>query len=178
MADKYEPLRRISENAQGKVDNATWICFGVVKKVRKADRKIVATMMPDEVDTGWLRTYFPAANGNHLIGMLPEIGSTVLVLFIGADKNNGIVLSGGFIEAGDVPPTITGDHDVVIADPYGGIITMSAAKISMYHPVKVEVDAPLLVLNGGTQPIARAGDPVGTPSGPGTITSGNTSILA
>jgi len=143
------------------------------------------------------------ANGNYSSGQLPEVDTTVLVVFPRGDQNNAICLSGGYCEADELGYEPTGDHDLVFTDKYGNkvlmeetgitiqdksgnkIITTSskitieaAQQVEVKGATRVTVDAPQIVLNGGSMPIARIGDQVTTPMGPGFITQGNMTVLA
>ena len=129
MSDKYEPLRRIITTMDDKVQGQRWIATGIVNKVRKKDRRVQVTIMPENVETNWLRIYALNAGNNFISVVLPEVGSEVVLLFVGADPNSAIVLMGSLPQKGDEIPSVVGDYDWYISDKHGNKIILQNGKI-------------------------------------------------
>lgn len=180
MSDKQQGLRNIYKNIDEAKNATTHIAECFVTAVNRSKKKVKLTMLPDLQEIGWVRLYMTAANGSYSSGQLPEIDSTVLVVFPRGQRGNGICIAGGIIEDGESGSTLNGDHDYMIEDKFGNKIHIRQDKIRIEHSTKVEVNAPMIVLNDGVLPIARVTDIVQTPIGPGFIdpTGGNTTILA
>lgn len=203
MSDEFQAIRNIYDRIDQAKGEVKFISEALVTKVRKKDKRVELTLLPDLEEIGWVRLYMLNANGNYSSGQLPEVDTTVLVLFPNGDSRNAICLSGGYCEAGELGYEPAGDYDVVFTDKYGNkvlmeetgitiqdksgnkIITTSskitieaAQQVEIKGATKVTVDAPQIVLNGGTSPVARIGDQVTTPQGPGFITQGNATVLA
>jgi phage baseplate assembly protein gpV len=203
MSDKIQGLRNIYNRIDQAANQVPHICEALVTKVRKKDKRVELTLLPDLEEIGWVRLYMLNANGNYSSGQLPEVDTTVLVVFPRGDQNNAICLSGGYCEAGEPGYEPTGDYDLVFTDKYGNKVLMeetgitiedksgnkiitTSSKITIEAKQQVEVkgdtritvDAPQIVLNGGSSPVARIGDQVTTPQGPGFITQGNATVLA
>lgn len=80
-------------NAIGEVtENSQVVVFGIVKELRLEDLSIIVTLMPDEIETNWLRISRLASGDNVLIGGLPEVGQEVICLLHGSDPNDVIIL--------------------------------------------------------------------------------------
>lgn len=203
MSDSMQGIRNIFNRIEQAKSEISFIAEALVTNVRKKDKRVELVLLPDLEEIGWVRVYMLNANGNYSSGQLPEKDTTVLVLFPNADKRNAICLAGGFCEAGELGYELKGDYDVVFTDKYGNKILMEETGITLEDKsgnkivttsskimidakeqveikgaTKVTVDAPQIVLNGGTSPVARIGDQVTTPQGPGFITQGNTTVLA
>lgn len=251
MSERFEPIRQIFEEVDRRDQNNRWIATALVTDARVDDRSIRVAILPELTETNWVRVYYTNAGSNFMSGMMPEVGTEVLCLFLGADPNAVIVLGGAFIQEEAQLPQIDADNALPIYDPYGNSIVMSSGGItitdnngniiqttsggitvtctkdltvnssgktnitstgditinssgkanitssadttitsstgnvkvtalntSLEATVKCSVKAPLLVLNDGTMPVARLGDPVTTPIGPGTVTLGNPTVLA
>lgn len=129
MSDKYEYTRRLVEAMDRKVQAQRWIATAVVDEVRKKDRKVKVSILPDLVKTGWLRMYSLNAGDNYMSGVLPEKGSEVMLLFLGANPNSAVVLMGGILQPGDTADELAGDHDWIIGDKYGNRIIMQDGKV-------------------------------------------------
>lgn len=205
MSDKLQGVRNIFNRINQVKDEVTFISEALVTKVRKKDKRVELTLLPDFEEIGWVRLYMLNANGNYSSGQIPEIDTTVLVLFPNGDKRNAICLAGGFCEAGELGYEPKGDFDVVFADKYGNkvlmeetgitiedksgnkIITTSSkitiegcsaveikssagSNVDINGAANVNIDASVQVkLGAGSAPVARVGDQVATPMGPGTI---------
>jgi phage baseplate assembly protein gpV len=213
MSDKLQGLRNIYNRIDEASNQVSHICEAIVTKVRKKDKRVELTLLPDLEEIGWVRLYMLNANGNYSSGQLPEVDTTVLVVFPRGDQNNAICLSGGYCEAGELGYEPTGDYDVVFTDKYGNkvlmeetgitiedksgnkIITTSSkitiegasaieikssagSNIDINGSSQVNIDAAAKVnLGAGTAPVARVGDQVATPMGPGTILGTVTGIM-
>lgn len=180
MANRYEPFRRLTEKIDNSVNTKRWIRFGVVSKVRKGDRKIRVKLLPELVETNWLRLYFFNAGDNYMTGVLPEVESEVVVMFLEGHPDGAFVLAGGFVQNGDNPASLENDYDLNIMDKNGNQIKMDADGITVSGQGDVKVNSTgNIILNGGDKPVARVGDEVATPVGPGKIVGpGNTKVLA
>lgn len=223
MSDKNKAIRDIYQTIEASANSVTHIAEALVKKVRKKDKKVLLQLLPDMEEIGWVRLYMLNSNNAYSSGQLPEVDTSVLVLFPRGDRQNAICLSGGYCEANELGFPLEADYDLVLSDKYGNKFVMAENKITLQQKTSsgskividsgkitieaetgkdvevkasnvninsvsgkvkvngaamVEVDAPLIKLNGGSQPVARLGDMVATPVGPGTITQGNFTVLA
>ena len=185
MADKNSMLLSILADAQRRVDQQIWLQFGVITELDESNMTATCDLIPDDVPTNFLPIYFPHQGSSYVIGGMPEIGQTVLVLFMGADRNYGVIMAGGFLEPGETAPDMSNGR-INFIDKNGNKISSGSDGITLDSSVKVKVNAPQIVLNNGTKPAAGAGDSVSgftlvfgtpTPLTLGTITSGNPSIL-
>lgn len=223
MSERYKGIRDIYNAIDQSANKVTHIAEALVKKVRKKDKKVLLHLLPDMEEIGWVRLYMLNSNNAYSSGQLPEVDTSVLVLFPRGDMDNAICLSGGYCEANELGFPLEADYDLVLSDKYGNKFVMAENKITLQQKTSsgskividsgkitieaeagkdvevkasnvninsvsgkvkvngaamVEVDAPLIKLNGGSQPVARLGDMVATPVGPGTITQGNFTVLA
>lgn len=203
MPDSNQGIRNIYNRIDQARTETTFISEALVTGVRKKDKRVELTLLPGFQEMGWVRLYMLNANGNYSSGQIPEVDTTVIVLFPNGDMRNAICLSGGFCEAGELGYEPKGNHDVVFTDKYGNKILMEETGITLEDKsgnkivttsskitieakqlvevkgaTKVTVDAPQVVLNGGTKPVARLGDKVVTPQGAGYILEGNATVLA
>ena len=205
MSDEFQAIRNIYDRIDQVKGEVKFISEALVTKVRKKDKRVELTLLPDFEEIGWVRLYMLNANGNYSSGQLPEVDTTVLVLFPNGDSRNAICLSGGYCEAGELGYEPTGDYDVVFTDKYGNKVLMeetgitiedksgnkiitTSSKITIEGASAIEInssaggsidingsstvniDAAVQVkLGAGTAPVARVGDQVLTPMGPGTI---------
>lgn len=188
MSDKLQGIRNIYRRIDESRNEITHIAEAVVSKVRKKDKRVKLLLLPDLEEIGWTRLYMMNANGSYSSGQIPEIDTTVLVVFPRGDRNNAICLSGGYCqsEIGENGFPLESDHDVVVSDKYGNKIVLKEGKINIegaseviVKANKVHVDAPSIVLgHDSVKPVARVGDMVATPVGPGYIVEGNSGVLA
>jgi hypothetical protein len=180
MSDKMQATRNIYKAIDNSKNSVTHISEAHVDAVSRAKKKVKLTLLPDLEQLGWVRLYMLSANGSYSSGQLPEVDSTVLVVFPRGQRENGICIAGGIIEDGESGSTLNGDYDLMFEDKFGNKVHIRQDKIKIEHDTKIEVDAPLIVLNGGTKAVARVGDTVLTPVGNGLIDplSGNNTILA
>lgn len=207
MSDKIQGLRNIYNRIDQSANQVSHICEALVTRVRKKDKRVELTLLPDLEEIGWVRLYMLNANGNYSSGQLPEVDTTVLVVFPRGDQSNAICLSGGYCEANELGYEPTGDHDLVFTDKYGNkvlmeetgitiedksgnkIITTSSKitieaqqQVEINGATKVSVKAPLITLNEGDAsyigtPIARVTDLVATPMGPAPIIGPQTGLF-
>ena len=179
MSDQYEFQRRIKEEMVKIATRQRWIAVGVVKKVRKKDKKVVVRLQPDDVDTNWLRVYFTNANGSYHTGQLPEVGSEVVLLFLGANPSTAIVLAGGMLSQGENGLDLPEDYAFVVSDKFGNKILMTNEGIEISTNKDVNINATGNVkINNGVLPVARQTDTVASPFGPLVITQvGQTKFL-
>lgn len=213
MSDEKQGLRNLVQLINDSKQDVTYISEALVTKVRKKDKRVELTLLPDLEEIGWVRLYMLNAKGGYSSGQLPEVDTTVLVLFPNGDPRNAICLSGGYCEANELGYEPTGDHDLVFTDKYGNKILMeetgitiedksgnkiittsskitiegasaieikssSGSNIDINGSSQVNIDAAAKVnLGAGTAPVARVGDQVATPMGPGTILGTVTGIM-
>lgn len=213
MSDRKQGLRNIIQRIDDAKTEVNYISEALVTKVRKKDKRVELTLLPDLEEIGWVRLYMLNANGNYSSGQLPEVDTTVLVLFPNGDTRNAICIAGGYCEADELGHTLTGDYDVVFTDKYGNkvlmeetgitiqdksgnkIITTSSkitiegckaidikssagSSIDINGASSVNIDASVQVkLGAGSAPVARVGDQVATPMGPGTILGTVTGVM-
>jgi phage baseplate assembly protein V len=184
VSDKYEGLRRMFGEVQRRVDGARWIATGVVERVRKKDRRVIVSIFPEMVKTNWIRVLHINAGDNYITGPLPDVGSEVILLFIGADPNAAIMLCGSIPQDEDNMPQTESDYTFPIFDKYGNKITLGTDGIKIMAKENSNIELATtgsgkIVLNGGSNPVARIGDEVATPVGPGKIVGpGNLNVLA
>jgi phage baseplate assembly protein gpV len=205
MPDSSQGIRNIYNRIDQAKAETNFIAEALVTQVRKKDKRVELVLLPDFEEIGWVRLYMLNANGNYSSGQLPEVDTTVLVLFPNGNSRNAICLSGGFCEADELGYEPTGDYDLVLTDKYGNkilmedggitiedksgnkIITTSSkitiegasaieikssagSSIDINGSSNVNIDAAVQVkLGSGSAPVARVGDQVATPMGPGTI---------
>jgi len=129
LTDAYSPIRRIFEETDKKIEDTRWIATAIVLEVRKEDRKIRVAILPDLIESNWIRVYYLNAGDNYLSGPLPEIDTEVVCLFIGGNPNACFVLAGGFLQDVDKPEDIEDDFTFPIQDKYGNKIVMSSKGI-------------------------------------------------
>lgn len=207
MPDSSQGIRNIYNRIDQAKAETNFIAEALVTKVRKKDKRVELVLLPDFEEIGWVRLYMLNANGNYSSGQLPEVDTTVLVLFPNGNSRNAICLSGGFCEADELGYEPTGDYDLVFTDKYGNkilmedggitiedksgnkIITTSSKitieaqqQVEVNGATKVSVKAPLITLNEGDasyigSPIARVTDLVATPMGPAPIIGPQTLLL-
>jgi hypothetical protein len=114
-----------------KVSKARWISTGIVEEVRKSDRKVRVAILPDKNQSNWADVYMLNAGNGYTSGVLPEVGTEVLVMFPSADRNNAIVMQGGLPQPGDAQSDVDGDHDWIIQDKSGNKIILTEGKIKI-----------------------------------------------
>jgi phage baseplate assembly protein gpV len=131
MSDKNKGIRDIYETIQSSQNSVTHIAEALVKKVRKKDKKVLLHLLPDMEEIGWVRLYMLNSNNAYSSGQLPEVDTSVLVLFPRGDKQNAICLSGGYCEAGELGFPLEADYDLVLSDKYGNKFVMAENKITL-----------------------------------------------
>lgn len=175
MSDSQQTLRQIynSIDAAASGDSSKsriLISEAYITEVRKRDKKVRVSLLPDDQDIGWVRLYMQGLNNNWSFGVLPSVGNTCLILFPRGQMDSGICLSGGMSEGDELGSDIQSELDLHIHDSRGNKITMTGSGIS------VECDT--LVVNGGIKGVARVGDLVTGPFGPMPIQTGSSNFLA
>ena len=128
-------------------------CVGEITSVNPKAWTAKVQLQPDGVETGWLPIPTVYGGANYGIWGLPDIGTQVFVVFEGADFALGkivAVLSNQL----DTPPQMN-PGELIVSNKDGAEIYLDSQGV--------------ITLNGGTQPIARAGD-----TATGTITIGGT----
>jgi hypothetical protein len=167
MADKFTPFRRIQEGVSDAINNKRWIRFGIVSKVRKDDRKVRIKLLPELVETNWLRVYFFNAGDNYMTGALPEVESEVVVMFIEGMPEGAFVLAGGFVQNGDNPAPLTDDLDLNIMDKNGNRVRMDANGVTIDSPhIFLGADAAERLIKGDAFKAFFNAHTVATPFGP------------
>jgi phage baseplate assembly protein gpV len=131
MSDRYKGLRDIYDAIDESSNKVTHIAEALVKKVRKKDKKVLLHLLPDMEEIGWVRLYMLNANNAYSSGQLPEVDTTVLVLFPRGDTDNAICLSGGYCEANELGFPLEADYDLVLSDKYGNKFVMAENKITL-----------------------------------------------
>ena len=172
MSDKQQSLRNIygAIDKAGSSDSQIHISEAEVMEVRKSDKKVRLTLMPDERDIGWVRLYMVGLNDNWSTGLLPTVGNTVVVLFPRGQMDTGICLSGGMSEGSELGSTLESELDLTIHDSRGNKITLTGTGIN--------IECDMLTVQGGIKGVARVGDLVTSPYGPLPIQTGSTTFLA
>ena len=163
-------LRRWNQQIDGKIANKKWIRHALVSKVRKSDKKIRVKLLPEKIETNWLRVYYINNLGS---GQMPLVDQEVVLLLIEGEMDAAFVLAGGFLDDDITAPN--GEGDIEILDKYGGKIIMQDGKII--------IDSGVIELGEGATEKAILGTtfqtyfnthihptPMG-PSGPPTVTS-------
>lgn len=131
MSDAKQGIRNILQRIDDSKTEVNYVSEALVTKVRKKDKRVELTLLPDLEEIGWVRLYMLNANGNYSSGQLPEVDTTVLVLFPNGDSRNAICLAGGYCEANELGHTLTGDYDLVFTDKYGNKVLMEEAGITI-----------------------------------------------
>ena len=172
MSDKQQGLRNIygAIDKAGSSDSQIHISEAEVMEVRKSDKKVRLTLLPDERDIGWVRLYMVGLNDNWSTGLLPTVGNTVVVLFPRGQMDTGICLSGGMSEGSELGSALESELDLTVHDSRGNKITLTATGIT--------IECDMLTVNNGIKPVARIGDKVASPFGPLLIIEGNNNFLA
>ena len=131
MSNRYKGLRDIYSAIDESSNKVTHIAEALVKKVRKKDKKVLLVLLPDMEEVGWIRLYMLNSNNSYSSGQLPEVDTTVLVLFPRGDRDNAICLSGGYCEANELGFPLEADYDLVLSDKYGNKFVMAENKITL-----------------------------------------------
>lgn len=111
---------------------------------------------------------------------VPLAGAEAVALFVGGRRDHGLVVAVDDrrhrptgLEAGEVALYNNAGARVLLRRD-GSIEIQAAARVEVTAGTEIAVDAPSIVLNGGTQPIARVGDT----AGPYPIVGGNPTVKA
>lgn len=140
MSDKYDPIRRIFEEVDARIANSRWIATAIVKEVRKEDRAVKVAILPELVETNWIKVYWPNAGQEYMSGQLPEKDTEVVCLFIGGDPNAVFILAGGFLEKDDTPPELIDDHALPIYDKFGNSIVLDSNGITIVSSKDININ--------------------------------------
>lgn len=138
MGDSVKFLRDIYETIDESSNSTIHICEALVTAVRKRDKRVKLTILPDLAEIGWVKLYMINANGNYSSGQIPEVDTTVLVLFPRGQRENAVVLAGGFLEAGETGSDLNNEYDVVFKNKWGNKIELRESKI-IVHADTVEI---------------------------------------
>jgi hypothetical protein len=118
----------LMESVEGRIDANKYIRTALVTDVRKKDKKVRVTLLPEKMGkSGWLRVYWLNNLGS---GQLPPVDSEVVVMFIDGNQEAMFILAGGFLDQGDeTEPPQENDFDII--DKYGNRILMQDGKIQI-----------------------------------------------
>lgn len=125
----------IKDQVHGKV----WFATAEVTEVRLSDRMVRVKILPENIETNWIRLLQPLAGEDYGIVVLPEVGSEVGVLFCGADFNYGYVI-GSIHFDDDTIPTNASTYGLVIKPKQGGFIKIDSNGIEINSDQKVVVN--------------------------------------
>lgn len=127
-----ELIRDLLNHAQHQAEKQIWFATGIVSAVRLEDRRVRIKILPEEIETNWLRMFMPLAGPDYLIGALPEEGTEVGCLFVGADPNHCYAI-GCVFDDDDNPPIVQDKYDLIIKPKAGGWIKIEKdAGITIY----------------------------------------------
>lgn len=87
-------------------------------------------LLPELVETNWLRVYWLNSGENYQSGSLPEEDTEVVVMFMEGSPEDGFILSGGFKHDDDTYPATT-DHGWNIMDKHGNEIRMNSGGVTI-----------------------------------------------
>ena len=93
----------------------------------------------DGLETNWIQPIFPLAGEDYSISVLPEVGSEVALLFLGADPNYAFVV-GGIHNYDDELPEVANDYGLIIKPRTGGFIKIDSNGIEINSDQKVVVN--------------------------------------
>ena len=140
MSDKLKGLRDIYDAIDEAPNKVIHISEAYVEEVRKRDKKVKLILLPDLVQIGWVRLYMINFGTNYHSGALPEVDSTVLVLFPRGQKENGICLAGGVSgENGELGLTINDDYEINFKNKYGNSIKLLSNKVIIDSADSIEL---------------------------------------
>lgn len=130
MVDRFDPTRRIFEAMDSKLEKKSFIRYAIVSEVRTEDYKVRVKLLPELVETNWLRVYWLNSGEKYQSGSLPEVDCEVVVMFMEGNPEDGFILSGGFKHDEDTFPADT-DHGWNIMDKHGNEIRMNASGVTI-----------------------------------------------
>ena len=140
MSDKLKGLRDIYDSIDESNSKALNIAEAYVEEVRKKDKKVRLTLLPDLVDIGWVRLYMLNFGPNYHSGALPEVDSTVLVLFPRGQKENGICLAGVVSgENGENGSDMADDYEINFVNRYGNSVRLLSNKVVINSANSIEL---------------------------------------
>lgn len=158
MSERYKGIRDIYNAIDDSSNKVTHIAEALVKKVRKKDKKVLLHLLPDMEEIGWVRLYMLNSNNAYSSGQLPEVDTSVLVLFPRGDTDNAICLSGGYCEANELGFPLEADYDLVLSDKYGNKFVMAENKITLQQ--KTSSGSKIVIDSGKITIEAEAGKDV------------------
>lgn len=142
MSDKLKGLRDIYNSIDEAPNKVIHISEAYVEEIRKKDKKVKLVLLPDLVEIGWVRLYMINFGQNYHSGVLPEVDSTVLVLFPRGQKEQGICLAGGVSgENGENGITMSDDYEINFQNKYGNSIKLLSNKIVINSADSIELGA-------------------------------------
>lgn len=146
MPNNRQGIRAIVGLVDDKNDNSVWFATGEVSQVRKSDRRVRVKILPEGLETNWIRIIWPLAGQDYGIYVLPEVGTELGLLFVGSDPNWAYAF-GNLNDDDDTLEPIDNDYDLFIKPKYGGSIKITKNDgITIY----TEKDTVVNVPNGKT----------------------------
>lgn len=139
MPNKRQGVRAIKSLVEQKVNNTVWFATGEVTAVRKEDRRIRVKIFPEGLETNWIRVFWPLAGQDYGIYVLPEVGTELGLLFLGAEPDFAYAI-GCSNDDDDEIPEIDNDYDLIIKPKFGGFI-----KITKDDGVEINTDKNVVV---------------------------------
>jgi hypothetical protein len=140
MSDKLKGLRDIYDSIDASASKVVHISEAYVEEVRRKDKKVKLTLLPDLVDIGWVRLYMVGFGPNFHSGALPDVDSTVLVLFPRGQQESGICLAGGISgESGENGLNMSDDYEIVFQNKYGNCIKLLTNKVVIDSANSIEL---------------------------------------
>jgi phage baseplate assembly protein V len=170
------------------MSQAQGVMVGVVKSVDDPQGQgriqVDLPTMPGRTRTAWAPVASLMAGGGRGAWFMPELEDEVVVAFLGSDPEQPIImgftwngqdepptqhpreriirsLNGHTIRLIDAPPGANGSGSITIEDANGNIISMSNGKIHLKAVALIEIEAPVITLQGPGW--RRVVSPVGTP---------------
>jgi len=118
--------RQIAGLVNNTAQSTIWFATCVVTEVDIDTLKVRVEVLPDGVETNWIRLTFPLAGQTYGMFFLPEVGTELGILFEGADPNSGIAI-GCLVADDDEPPKLQSPTDFIIMPKEGGSISITKA---------------------------------------------------
>jgi uncharacterized protein involved in type VI secretion and phage assembly len=139
MANKRQGVRAIQGLVENKANNTVWFAFGEVTEVRTEDRRVRVKILPEELETNWIKILWPLAGQDYGIYVLPEVGTEVGLLFQGAEPDYAIMV-GCSNDDDDEHPAANNEFDLIIKPKQGGFIKINNDGIEINSGQKVVVN--------------------------------------
>ena len=121
------------------VNDKVWFATAEITDVRLSDRMVRVSILPEGIETKWIRMLQPLAGQDYGISVLPEVGTEVGVLFVGANPNYGYVI-GSLHDDDDTIPDNASTWGLVIKPKTGGFIKIDSEGIEINSDQKVVVN--------------------------------------